>query len=506
MKTESTSLEPVEYLLDALSLDRENPLPLHRQLYQQLRDLVLQGRIRSKARLPSTRALATELSVSRNTVTAAYGQLESEGYLDTRQGSRPILADLLVKPARDDGGSGPNASADISRRGRLMVRPCYQRGSPGRVAFHPGTPDMREFPFATWQRLAARRLHAGGHDVFGYHYVDGFPPLRSAIADYLGAARGVRCTAEQIVVTTGAQAAFDLLARLLLDPGDTVWMEEPGYAGARNAFLAAGARLAPLRVDAAGWHVDPVAAARMRLVYVTPSCQAPLGLTMRMEERMRLIEAARARNAWIIEDDFDSEYRFGGRTVAAMQGVDSTGRTIYVGTFSKTMFPALRIGFMVLPQQLGATINNAVFLSGTFAPLFLQGALSDFIGQGHFARHVRRMRRLYAARRSLFMELCGHYLGQWLEPLPGDAGIQTVWRLRPPLGDRDIVLRARRLGIDITPLSASYQGVAALNGLIFGYAAVDEATMHAGLKRLRSVFEDAAAPVRSRRRRGANAS
>jgi GntR family transcriptional regulator/MocR family aminotransferase len=364
------------------------------------------------------------------------------------------------------------------------------------MIFHPGMPDAEQFPFGTWGRLLGRRASFGGDTLFGTYNVTGHPDLRGAIASYLKAARGVRCTPEQIVVTTGAQAGLDLLARLLLDPGDAVWMEEPGYYGAQSAFVAAGARLLPLLVDAEGWRLDLPAARRLRLIYVTPSCHHPLGATMRMEQRLRLLDIAERTGAWVVEDDFDGEYRFQGQPVPAMQGSDRAQRVIYVGTFSKTLFPALRVGFMVLPQSLVPGVTRAISITGQFAPLLLQAALADFIDQGHMARHLRRMRRIYAQRRQLFQTLWESGLKEWGCLAPGGSGIQITALLKQGVDDGAVAARARALGVNVSPLSIQYRHRPARSGLLIGYAAADDPTMHRGLDLLRRAM--AGQPVASR--------
>lgn len=322
-----------------------------------------------------------------------------------------------------------------------------------------------------------RRFQAKSEELFGYNHVAGYPPLQSAIAKYLQAYRGVRCKASQVVITNGAQSALDLIARLLLKEGDLVWMDEPGYRGAQGAFIAAGARLAPLPVNSEGWRLQALPRDPVRLIYTTPSCQQPLGSTMLMDQRLRLLEIAQAQGAWIIEDDFDSEYRMSGTSVPAMQGVDVSERTIYIGTFAKTLFPALRIGFMVLPDAIGADFSHALFVSGHFAGLPLQATLADFIEQGHFARHLRRMRRLYGMRRAYFLKLVDEHLGDWLEPFESDVGIQLTFRLKGDLDDQAIANRANARLLNVMPLSNHYLHGRAENGFVLGYAALDERTM-----------------------------
>ncbi len=487
-----------DLLFDSSVLDRSATMPLHRQLYDYIRDLIVHRILTPETRLPATRRLAENLGVSRNTVVAAYAQLESDGLVVARHGSRcQILASLsappdTVFPAVPDAG----AADLLSRRGTLMAGQIVHTAIPGQVAFHPGTPDLRQFPFKTWRKLLSRQLQATTQHYFGYHSISGHPPLRAAIARNLATSRGVRCDPEQVIVTTGAQAALDLLARLLLDPGDTVWMEEPGYTGAHSAFIAAGASVVALPVDEQGWHVDRVAdlvpGTLPRLIYLTPSCHAPLGVTMTVEHRRQLAEVARRSGAWIIEDDFDAEYHFTGPALPAIQGLDAAGRTIYLGTFAKAVFPALRIGFVVLPRALAERVEGAVFYAGAYAPLVLQGTLAAFMDEGHFARHLRRMRLLYAARRRMFCDLCQIYLARWLEPIDGYAGMQTSWWLRRPVEDRFLAQEARRQSIVLTPLSEFYHHGRPCQGLILGFAALREAEMHVCLRTLRDLLETVA--------------
>jgi GntR family transcriptional regulator/MocR family aminotransferase len=349
-------------------------------------------------------------------------------------------------------------------------------------------PDADNFPFGLWGRLLARRASHARDTLFGTYHVAGHPDLRSAIAGYLKIARGVRCSPEQILITTGAQAGLDLLARLLLDPGDNVWMEEPGYYGAQSAFASAGGRLRPLPVSNGVWDLERPPS-QVRLIYVTPSCHHPLGASMRIEQRMRLLEIAESRNAWILEDDFDGEYRFQGQPIPAMQGFDPYQRVIYVGTFAKILFPALRIGFIVLPTPLRAGIVNAISITGQFAPLLLQAALADFIEQGHMARHLRRMRRIYAARRLMFREYCQTYLSDWLTLVAGDSGIQMAGLLGEGLCDKRISSAAREHAVNVAALSMHYRHGNAKSGLLIGYAASAEHAMEQGIQRLREVCQ-----------------
>ncbi|HZY50468.1 MAG TPA: PLP-dependent aminotransferase family protein [Devosia sp.] len=479
--------------LDSVSLDRGISMPLHRQLYARLRSMIEERVLAPGHALPSSRSLAQDLSVSRNTVVSVYEQLSTEGYISGRPGVRPVVVDLPERTAPETRAKTNDRRRLLSARGQLMVRQPAHHGAAGHLAFHPGMPDADSFPFNTWSRLLARRAKLARNDLFGTYYVNGYPPLQRAIADYLKVARGVRCRPEQIIVTTGAQAALDILARVLLDAGDAAWVEEPGYYGAQAAFVAAGAQLVPLHIDDQGWRLTPPTNQTPRLIYVTPACQHPLGATMRMDQRLRLIELAERMDAFVIEDDFDGEYRFLGRPVPAMQGADTSDRVIYVGTFAKLLFPALRLGFMVLPEFLLPDISSVLSTTGQFAPLLLQAALADFIDEGHMSMHLKRMRRIYAARRDTFRSYAQRELSEWLSLLPTDAGIQFVGELRPGLSDVAIAAAARRRGLNISPLSMHYRHTKPAPGLVLGYAAINEANMPAAFRSLKQAFVEATA-------------
>ena len=489
-KLRSTSRRP-ELLLDLIALDRGSNEPLHRQLYLRLVELIVDGSLPLGGRLPSSRAFAQKINVSRNTVVSAYQQLEVEGYVRAQRGSQTFVAaapnrSTAVPPEQPSGAKDP-----LSKRGRQIVsQPMNFFGLGNRHSLQPGIPDVTHFPFVALRRIIAHRLQAGGDYVFGYQHTAGYPPLNQAIARYLAASRGVRCEPDQVVITNGAQPAFDLLARILTDPGDCVWMEDPGYPAAQSAFVAAGATIMPLPVSAEGWALSAPPEDGFRAIYVTPSCQSPLGVTMRLEQRLRLAEIARTHDAWIIEDDFDGEYRFSGNAVPALQGVTADSRTIYVGTFSKTMFPALRMGYVILPLNMVANISQAMFLTGQYASGILQAALADFIEEGHFTTHLGRMRRLYRKRREDFMIACQSELGEWLEPAPTDSGIQSLWYCRPGLDDVEITRRARENGVVVTPLSLHYRQGPPRHGLILGYTALERSALLAELETLRRIFID----------------
>ena len=439
---------------------------------------------------------------------AVFEQLTAEGFVRARVGDGTRVADfapeLLFRPAPrvlDRSGSDRESRSEVraapkalSARGSAIVG--VGRGAPGPAegAFQPGLPDLEAFPQPTWARILARNARAPERERLGYGDAAGDPRLRAAIAAYLAAARGVRCSAERVVVTTGAQAALDLSARLLLDPGDAAWIEEPGYAGARAALLGAGARVEPVPVDVDGLDVA-AGEARCpcaRLAYVTPSCQFPLGATLSLERRLLLLDWAERGNAFVIEDDYDSEYRYRGRPLAAIQGLDTHGRVAYVGTFAKTMFPALRVGYVVAPEGLEGAFAHAVRNTGQSVPQPVQSALAEFIDSGHYGRHVRRMRARYAHRQALLFSLVRAHLPGMLELEPSEAGMQLAGWLAGGLDDRAIAAAGARARLALAPLSGYWLGDGARSGLHLGYAGIGDDALERGVRRLAQVIRSCA--------------
>jgi GntR family transcriptional regulator/MocR family aminotransferase len=470
-----------------LNIDRGSPVVMHRQLYDSLRSYIMEGRLAPDSRLPPTRTLAEQLGIGRNTVITAYDQLLAEGLIEARPGSGTRVATLLQRPAAVAGR--PARPLYLSHRGELLASRSQPARHPGKINLQPGVPESTNFPFAAWAKLLARNARKRTDDILGYEHFGGHPRLRQAIAEYIGIARGVDCKPEQVIVVTGAQAGLDLAVRMLLDEGDDVWMEEPGYLGARNALLAGGARLFPMHVDREGWKLDDRQLPKPDLIYVTPSCHWPLGSIMRMEERQHLLAIAGKSDAWIIEDDYDGEYRLRGRPVPALRGLDPSGRVIYVGTFGKTLFASLRLGFLVVPYGLAEAFDRAVSITGHFAPMVLQCALSDFILEGHFASHLKRMRRLYARRQKEFVELCNNRLGRWLKVSENDSGMQVTGRFVRPFDDIKFAAAALRRGVHVQPLSINFHYDKPEHGLLLGFAALDERETRRAVAALQAAFE-----------------
>lgn len=476
----------------AVGLDAKQPL--QRQVYDQLRALILSGRAGSGARLPSTRALASELAVSRNTVAAAYDQLLAEGFLVGRVGSGSYVAPDLPRP---DGAVVPRKArvraAGPSRRGRALAALAPVHGVRAR-AFVPGLPALNEFPFALWSRLLARSWRSPQRAWLAHGDPAGLPELRAAIAGHLSAMRGVRCAADQVLIVSGSQAAIALAARVLLDPGDAALIEDPVYPGLTRALAAEGVAMVPASIDAEGLDIAVATRTtpRARMACVTPSHQYPLGHTMSFARRVALLDWAARRDAWVLEDDYDSEFRYRGRPLAALQGLDQDGRVVYVGSFSKVMFPALRVAYLVVPPHLVDAFRRARAALEDHPSTIAQPALARFLDDGHFVTHLGRMRRLYAARQAALLDASARHLGGLLDVAPDPAGMHLVGyatkTLRRRMTDRDGTSRAAARGVTAQPLSAYYRGRAKRQGFLLGYAAHSEREIEKAVKVLAEVL------------------
>ncbi|MCC6629762.1 MAG: PLP-dependent aminotransferase family protein [Chloroflexi bacterium] len=479
----------------SLTLDPTATTPLHRQIYAGLREAILTGRLAAGAPLPSSRTYAGDLAVSRTTVVTAFEQLLAEGFLISRTGAgtfvAPALPGDLMRPAT--GAPYPSAverpvRRELSRRGEVLattpIAAARDEGQPR--AFRPGIPALDAFPFALWARLVARRYRRPPASLLSYGDPAGYRPLREAIAGYLSESRGVRCRPEQVLVVTGTQQAIDLTARVLLDPGDAVWVEDPGYIAGRGALRGAGAAVVPVPVDGQG--IDVVAgvatAPAARMAYVTPSHQYPLGVTMSLSRRLALLEWASQAGAWVLEDDYDSEYRYAGRPLAALQGLDGDGRVVYLGTFSKVMFPSLCLAYLVVPADLVDAFVAARVLVNRHAPSLEQAALTDFIVEGHFTRHIRRMRGLYAARQAALVAAVRRELAGLVTVAPAEAGLHLVGWLAGDADDRSASVAAARHGVEAPPLSPFSLLPPPRPGLLLGFAAVNDAEIDAAARRL----------------------
>jgi len=485
-------------LLLALSPDPNAAAGLSRQIASALRRAVLNRQCPPGSRLPSTRGLASELGVSRNTVLDAYSQLLAEGYLEGRSGSGTFVSDALPEDslrARTGGvRSAPRTpSALLSSRGARIAEAHRTTSGDALRPFNPGFPQLDPALFATWWRIASRVGRQTSAEMLNYGDPAGYGPLREAIAAHIGTARGVRCSADQVIVTTGTQQGLALACRLLLEPGDIAWMEDPGYAGAVAAIQSAAARVAAVPVDDEGLDVDVGIehAASGRLAYVSASHQYPLGVTMTLRRRLRLLEWAAHSGAWILEDDYDSEFRHGERPLPTLQGLDAAARVIYVGTFSKVLFPAVRLGYMVVPRELVAPFRQAQRVLGNQPATAGQATLAAFIAEGHFIRHVRRMRRVYQDLRSVLNRAIGARIGSSLTLTGAEVGLHAVARFAVGIDDRQVSRCAAAAGVDVAPLSNYYIGTPKLSGLVLGYGHLDAASIEAGVDVLAAAIRTA---------------
>ena len=450
-----------------LAVDRDSDQPIHRQVREGLRRAILDGRLRPGQRIPSTRTLAVDLGVSRLPVLSAYEQLLHEGYLTGRTGSGTYVSDAvpdeLLRPARGNtrGTTGKRTGFD---------RPAKTIWNLPLVPFQVGVPALDLFPHALWKKLVGRQLRAETPAQLSYSDPVGLEVLRSAIAEHIRTARAVRCEASQILIVSGSQSALRLAAAALIEPGDRVAIEEPGYFGAQHALKSGGADLVTVPVDKEG--LDVVAlrrrGPRIRAVYVTPSHQYPLGVTMSAARRFALLEWAAQQKAWILEDDYDSEFRHVSRPIATLQGMDARDRVIYIGTFTKALCPGVRLGYIVIPPELWDRFYQARLSFDFFTSTLYQRALAEFIEDGHFARHLRRMRGAYLERRDALLLGIARYC-RGLEVYNADAGLHVTVMLRDGIDDREVVANLRRRGLVALPLSNSYLGTSRRHGLLLGF-------------------------------------
>ncbi|MGQ5525114.1 MocR-like pyridoxine biosynthesis transcription factor PdxR [Chitinimonas sp. PSY-7] len=468
-------------------LQRDAVEPLHRQLYRYLRHAVLDGRLASGIALPASRNLAVELGLGRNTVLHAYEQLCAEGYCQSRRG-----AGIFVSASSPDWGPSQIAPGQttasvqgLSQRASNLLADTQARVEYDETpAFTPGRPDLSLFPWRVWWRLLQARQRDASPDEMGYRYEGGHRALREALVGYLRLSRGVNCTAEQILITGGMQQSLDLIARSMADVGDIAWIEEPGYNCAATAFEMAGLQVEPIPQDEAGidWTQRKHPAAR--LIYVTPSHQYPLGSVMSLVRRQALLAEAKRQGAWIIEDDYDSEFRHTGQPLAALQGLDSQGRVLYLGTFSKVLFPALRLGYLVAPVAVVKSLCQLQARLYRESDYTVQAALADFITEGHFGSHLRRMRGVYARRQAKLRDTLAAELGDTLPLLGGEAGMHVVARLPDGCDDRAISAALARAGMMVPALSAYCRAAPPFPGLVLGYGGIDDAVLRLAVVQL----------------------
>lgn len=485
--------KPRPALFTSLPLDPRSAAPLYRQLYDGVRDAILRGHLLGGTRLPSTRALADDLSLSRNTVALAYQLLLAEGYVEGRIGSgtfvSPAIPDELLQASSAEGSPARPAGtpAVLSRRGKTLTAAPRSSGHYPRSlrAFHRST-SVDAFPFGTWRRLVARRLRTQPSHLLYSGDPGGYRPLREEIAHYLGTARSIDCSPEQVIVCSGSFRAFDLATRVLLDEGDAVWVEDPGYGDLRSIMQGAGARLVPLQVDEEGLDVAAGVARcpAARMAYVTPSHQFPLGVTMSLARRLALLDWASRLGAWVLEADYRSEYCYEGRPLPSLQGLDRHGRVLYIGSFSNVLFPSFRLGYLVVPPALAdAFIRAQAVLDGP-QRLLDQSVVADFIAEGHFARHLRRLRTLHAERQGVLIKAVARELNGLLEVRPAKAGLHVVGWLPPGVDDREASRISGEHGVVAEPLSPLGMQPIQRGGLLLGFAAFDARQIRDGVRRL----------------------
>ena len=481
-------------ILAHLPVRRGTGVPLRQQIYEGLRRAILDGLIRPGQRVPSTRELAVDLGVSRLPVLGAYEQLLHEGYLEGRTGSGTFVSEALPDEMLGPGAAAPGRGRRPGASHARRAQPPVPRYEGGLRPFRSSLPALDEFPQAIWARLVARHAHALTPAMMAYGDPAGVLDLRTAIADYLRTARAARCEADRVLIVSGSQSALRLCADVLLTGHDAVAVEDPGYVGAQTALVARGAQLVPIPVDDEGLDVDALDAVgkRVRAVYITPSHQYPLGSSMSAARRLALLEWADRRDAWIIEDDYDSEYRYVSRPLGALQGMSATGRVVYVGTFSKVLFPAIRVGYLVAPEPLRDAFVEAREATDVFSSTLYQLALADFLNDGHFARHLRRMRVLYQRRRDALLEGLDRYCCDVLTVHNADAGLHVATLLASGLRDGEVVRCMAERDLTAHRLSTRYLGPRAKQGLLLGFGGFDEKQLLTATRELGRVLHELA--------------
>jgi GntR family transcriptional regulator / MocR family aminotransferase len=470
----------------AILLDPASAAPLHRQIYDQWRQGILTGRFRRAERVPSTRELSTALEVSRSTVTQAYDQLIAEGYLESTQGSGTFvcreLPDELLRPKLKHVPKDETIPAiRLSRYGAGLNEDfSYPSAPAGFIRLTQWRPDLSLFPLSIWRKLVMRRLRSAAAELFDYaNQSAGYGPLRDEIAAYVSRSRAVRCTPEQVVIVNGSAQGIDLCVRLLLEPGDEVAIENPGYQGAHRILAGYGARLRPARIDENGIVIRDLGK-KSRLVYVTPSHQFPTGVAMSLTRRLELIEWSRQHHAVLIEDDYDSEYRYSGPPLPSLQGLATGVAVIYIGTFSKVMFPSLRIGYVIAPLSLVARMRRAKWLADRHTPVPEQAALADFISEGHLERHIRRMRRIYGERRKTLVESLERHFGDRVQIRGDAAGMHLLVRFE----DAEIAEKAAGAKVQLISSASCYLTPAPRGEFILGFSSIGERSIREGIRRL----------------------
>ncbi len=492
MATVSSAILPV------IRIDRNGEAPLHHQVYVGFRDAILRGELGPGQQVPSSRTLAAELEISRFPVLDAYAQLHVEGYVQSRKGAGTFVSKSLIRLAGNGGLAGNDAEfieelEGTRRKSRRSLKFPRFEDAPWRNgwgAFSVHQPALEQFPFESWSKLVAR--HSRSPRLHAIRPIDplGLMPLRTAICSYLRTARAVRCDPEQIMVVSGSQQALDITIRVLLDPGDRAWIEDPCYPLVRSVLMGSGCRVVPVPVDEEGLNVAAgVRRSRnARAAFVTPSHHYPLGKTMSISRRLQLLDWARKASAWIIEDDYDSEFRFEGMPIPSLQGLDSARRVIYIGTFSKVLFPSVRVGYLVVPPDLVDTFRSVRIATDIFPPYLVQEVLTDFLTSGQFARHIRRMRTLYKSRYFALVDSLRAEFGDSLEIHGAEAGMHLSVILPDSYSDRAVAARAAAENLWLWPISHCWSGNQLRQGLILGFGNTDSEKMLPAVQHLRRIL------------------
>ena len=475
MQTHGATLAPDQPMLSELllteinRLDPTGKLPLHRQLYEALRRTILTGKLPTGERLPSSRSLAHDLEMSRNTVVAALSQLAVEGYLSSRVGSGTYVDQHVPQVGKPHGRLATPQAERLSLRGQALSN-TFCAADLEVQPFTPGLADFSAFPVALWQRLQNKHWRMTYPDMLDYSGAGGYGPLRRAITDYLRVFRSVPVDVDQVIVTSGTQESLGLCAQLLADPNDTVWLEDPAYWGAVKAFMATGLKLHGVRVDGQGIAPQPHDnTAPPKLIYVTPSHQYPTGGVMSLERRHQLLTLARQHRAWVLEDDYDSEFRFSGPPISSLAGLDTQAQVLYLGSFSKVLYPGLKLGYMVVPKSLAAAFKRAHYDLNRPGQMPLQAALAEFIDMGHFASALRKARQSYGQRRQCLLAALQPCLGEHARITGAEQGLHLCMRLHDHLDDKALALQLRQSGLLVRPLSSYCINRTDLKGLVIGY-------------------------------------
>lgn len=483
----------------AIALDPQSDVPLYRQLYESFRQLILTGKLLPKQRLPATRTLAKSLAISRATAVQSYEQLISEGYLQTVGGAGTYVCDFLPedllhsKPIAPPKTSYLADNLNLSTYGTSLTTdtPLYSPRLALPIEFRYGQPALDAFPLNLWRQLISRHCR---HNRLMLDYANdslGYQPLREAIARYLVQSRAVQCNANQVLIASGSQQALALVSRILLDRGDGIALEDPGYLGARHIFLSQGAELYPVPVDCSGMLVEKLFhhSPNIKLIYVTPSHQFPTGAVLSLPRRLELLAWAEQAGVLIIEDDYDSEFRYEGQPIPALQGLGRADSVVYIGTFSKVMFPSLRIAYLVVPPRLVNVFARAKWLADRQSPLLEQYVLADFINEGHLERHIRRMKALYDGRRQALVRSLVTYLGDRVTILGENAGMHLMVRLSTNLSDRMLVERAATVGVGLVSADRYYLNNVSAGEFVLGYSDLGVAEIEAGVQKLATVID-----------------